>query len=182
MTLIREVHGDLLEATENIIVHSVNCQGVMGSGIAKQVKDKWYEVYKDYKRLCDTWLDTGLLGHAQLVRVDDDKFVANVFGQKQYGYNGERFTNYEALYEGLENVAKYARRFNLSVALPYKLGCDRGGADWDIVYAMIESVFKNHTQPITIYNINGQWQHSFVTNSIDPMPLSQIISKELILN
>ena len=32
---------------------------------------------------------------------------------------------------------------NCSVAMPYKIGCVRGGANWDEVYSMIEKAFKN---------------------------------------
>lgn len=36
--MIKIIQGDLLEAKENIIAHQVNCKGVMGSGVAKQIK------------------------------------------------------------------------------------------------------------------------------------------------
>ncbi len=162
MVLIKEVNGDLLEATENLILHQVNCQGKMGSGIADQVKKKWYNVYKEYKNLTDQLIVIDqLIGHAQVVSIGNRQAVVNLFGQKNYGYDGERYTDYEGLFRALEKTAQTARKYNLSVALPYKLGCDRGGASWSIVYAMIEEVFKNHTQPIVIYKLGGQWEHSF---------------------
>lgn len=158
MTNIKFVNGDLLEATENLILHQVNAQGMMGSGIALQVKKKWNKVYQSYKALCDTNLDSNLMGVAQTVGIGERKAVVNLFGQKNYGYNGQRHTDYEALYRALESVSDMARKYNLSVAIPSKLGSDRGGADWNIVYSMIESVFKNHTQPIVIYYLDGQEQ------------------------
>ena len=42
--------GNLLDAPVDYICHQVNCQGRMGSGIAKQIKKRWprvYEVYQD---------------------------------------------------------------------------------------------------------------------------------------
>ena len=38
-----------------------------------------------------------------------------------------------------------------SVAFPYKMSSDRGGADWNIILAMIESVFKNTDITIEIW-------------------------------
>jgi hypothetical protein len=38
-----------------------------------------------------------------------------------------------------------------SVAFPYKMSSDRGGADWNVVLAMIESVFKNTDITIEIW-------------------------------
>ena len=161
MTLIREVNGDLLEATENLILHQVNAQSKMGSGIALQVKNKWYNVYQSYKQLCDSNTPHELMGKAQVVGIGNKQAVVNLFGQKYFGYDCGRYTDYEALYKALESASETAREYDLSVAIPYKLGCDRGGADWHIVYAMIESVFKNHAQPITIYKLGGEWEHSF---------------------
>lgn len=130
MTLIKTVNGDLLEAKENLIVHQVNCQGKMGSGIADQVKKKWYNVYQEYKAVCDANLDTALMGYAQVVGIGNKQAVVNLYGQKFYGYEGKRYTDYEAIYKALEHTAYIARNHNLSVAIPYKMGCDRGGASW----------------------------------------------------
>lgn len=32
--------------------------------------------------------------------------------------------------------------FGNKIAMPYKIGCCRGGADWDKVYKMIEEIFQ----------------------------------------
>ena len=40
--------GDLLEATEDIIAHQVNCQGVAG-GLACEIFNKWPEAKLDYE-------------------------------------------------------------------------------------------------------------------------------------
>ena len=34
-------HGDILSVANGIIVHQVNAQGVMGSGLAKQIREKY---------------------------------------------------------------------------------------------------------------------------------------------
>lgn len=163
MTLIKIVNGDLLDAEENLIIHQVNCMGKMNSGVAKAIREKWSKVYDRYSLMCENYVSLELLGQVQsvLVNKDNRQYVINMFSQHEYGYSGERYTNYEALYRCLEQVANVARSHNFSVALPYNMGCDRGGANWNIVYTMIEEVFKNHTQPIVIYNLNGQFQHSF---------------------
>ena len=45
--MIHYVKGNLLDSDCDYICHQVNCQGVMGSGIAKQIRERWPEVYKD---------------------------------------------------------------------------------------------------------------------------------------
>ena len=42
------IKGDLLEADLDYYCHQVNCQGKMGSGIAKSIKEKWPIVYDKY--------------------------------------------------------------------------------------------------------------------------------------
>ena len=42
--------GDLLTTDADIIVHGCNCQGVMGSGVAKQIKEKFPNAYTIYKQ------------------------------------------------------------------------------------------------------------------------------------
>lgn len=42
------LNGDLFKTPFEIIAHQVNCQGVMGSGVAKQVKEKFPYVYSTY--------------------------------------------------------------------------------------------------------------------------------------
>ena len=48
--MIYEVKKDLL-TSEGIIAHQVNCKGVMGAGVAKQIKEKLLpaDEFKKYK-------------------------------------------------------------------------------------------------------------------------------------
>lgn len=46
---IKIIDGDLFTTNAQIICHQVNCQGKMGSGVAKQVREKYPHVYEEYK-------------------------------------------------------------------------------------------------------------------------------------
>jgi O-acetyl-ADP-ribose deacetylase (regulator of RNase III) len=155
--LINIIIGDLLEASEDIIVHQVNCQGKMGSGVAKQIRNKFPSAYEDYMNTFKGKKSRPeLLGNVRLSMIKDDKqckYIAHLFGQDYYGYDGKRYTNYESLFRGLEYVHHTAKKNNKTVAIPYKIGSDRGGADWDIVLKMIEKVFDDYS--ITIYKLEG---------------------------
>lgn len=182
MALIKIVNGDLLDAEENLILHQVNCKGKMHSGVAKAIRGKWGRVFDRYSELCNTYSSSSLLGIVQSVLVDESKpqYVVNMFSQENYGYDGQRYTSYDKLYDCLEQVAKVARKQNYSVAIPYGLGSDRGGANWNVVYTMIEEVFKSHTQPVTIYRIDDQFQHAFVVNTTPNHPTNH--TRELVFN
>lgn len=146
--------GDLLDAQTDVIAHQVNCQGVMGSGVAKQIREKWANVYTVYRAEYDlfTDLNKSLLGNCQLVQVNDNQYVANLFGQNKYGYDSKRYTSYDGIYDALTNLAFQMENNNInSIAFPYRMSSDRGGADWNVILAMIESVFKDTDITIEIW-------------------------------
>ncbi|UUZ81494.1 macro domain-containing protein [Paenibacillus sp. P26] len=147
---VHMIHGDLMQATESIIGHQVNCQSVMGSGVAKQIRSRFPVVYTEYLRFCRDH-PNNLLGRCQLVRIDPgtEKYVANLFGQLYYGFDGKKYTNDDALRNALSELYAFAKSNQYSVALPYKIGCDRGGGDWDMVSKMIDGIFTD--VDVTLY-------------------------------
>jgi O-acetyl-ADP-ribose deacetylase (regulator of RNase III) len=76
-----------------------------------------------------------------------------VFGQLNYGRDGQRYTSYPALKSGLEEVYTFAKEHGLSVALPYNIGCGLGGGDWSVVSEMIYEIFGGSTVPCEIWRI-----------------------------
>lgn len=149
--MIHIIEGNLFSTNADVICHQVNCQGVMGSGVAKQVKEKYPEVYKEYKDVC-TCLGKNALGRSVVVKINNtcDKYIANLFCQNNYGSDGKRYTNYEAVYRAFESINNQFKD-NVTFAFPYRFGCDRGGANWDIILKMMEVVFKD--REIFIYKL-----------------------------
>jgi len=136
---IKEIKGDLLAADVKIRCHQVNCKGVMGAGIAKQVKEQYPEAFKQYKELCDQF-GSSLLGHTQFVVCHDGTIIANMFAQDDYRGAGPK-TNMEALDECLSQVATFAWRVGASVGFPKLLGCGLAGGNWDEVCKLIANYF-----------------------------------------
>lgn len=140
--MIRVVDGDLLEANSPYICHQVNCQGVMGSGVARAIRSKYPEVYYAYKDFSLQHKEN-LLGKVQYAITDTGKVVCNLFAQENFGADGKCYTDYDALRACLE-----ALRDNIDpkdeIAFPYLMGCYRGGGDWNIVYSMMEEIFVDH--------------------------------------
>lgn len=151
--MIKHIKCDIFESGADVILHQVNCQGVMGSGIAKQVREKFPNVYESYKSMCDNTSNrANLLGLAQCVPTTSDKFIVNLFAQENFGYDGTCYTDYDALKKCLIAVKKYILFEDKTIAIPYLMGCHRGGGDWNVVYKLIEKVFKNHDVLICEYN------------------------------
>lgn len=139
--MVHYKEGDLLKSECKVLCHQVNCKGVMGSGLALQVANKYPNVYSEYKQLCNS-RDTELMGRVQFVECKDNHDIANLFAQYSYGY-GKRYTDYEALENCISEVFNYAYEKGYSVAFPKLMGCDRGGGDWKIVLSIILKYFEN---------------------------------------
>lgn len=137
---IYKVNGDITNSNATLILHQVNCQHTMGSGVAKAIKTKWPKVYHDYMSL-----DEQKLGTIQVVKVETNKYVVNMFAQDKYGYDGQRYTSYDALDNCLRQVAEFCHNEMIDyIAIPYNMSCDRGGASWNVVLSLIENAFKDN--------------------------------------
>lgn len=135
--MVKIIDGDLFSSGAKFIVHQVNCQGVMGSGVAAQVKKKYPIVFEEYKKICSS----SMLGNIQIIKVAG-KHIVNAFAQDKYGYDGKMYTSMKALRSCFEKIRNCTKE-NDVIAMPYKIACCRGGADWKQVYQMICDVFKD---------------------------------------
>lgn len=136
------IRGDILQSDADIIVQQVNCQGVMGAGLAKQIASQYPGVLSPYKKMCNMRDTQNLLGKVLICPTRAGVRIANIFGQDRYGRDG-CYTDYAALENGLVAVVRYASRKNLSVAIPHGIGCGLAGGDWTIVSEIINRVFEN---------------------------------------
>lgn len=135
--------GDIFEGIAEIIGHQVNCQNVMGSGIALQVRRKYTKAYDEYMKFSVSRSEN-LLGNCQIVDCGD-KIIANLFGQFNYGTDKNIvYTKSEALKKALITLKNYAKDNKKIVALPYNIGCDRGNGDWSEILKIIEDIFKDY--------------------------------------
>lgn len=153
------VEGDILNAKVDAIIHQVNCQGVMGAGLAKQIKDRFPLVYEYYREWCkDPHYNppmlprSPLLGSVQVIYPDDKSNLAivNLFAQDKFG-RSKCYTDYDALRECLKRVNEMFR--GLVVAVPYGMSCGLAGGDWSIVSTMIEKELRSCK--VIVYRLKG---------------------------
>lgn len=148
--MVKIISGNLLDSKEDYICHQVNCRGVMGSGVAKAIRDKWPEVYDAYLQYVSMCVGTPL-GSVYFAPIENgNQEVANMFAQFTYGYDGLRYTSYDAFCNCLSILARDIPK-SKTIAFPYKIGSDRGGANWNIIYAMICEILGDWD--VTIYKL-----------------------------
>ena len=44
--------------------------------------------------------------------------------------------------------------FGAKIAMPYKIGCDRGGANWDEVYSMMQKILDKFDTHVELWKLN----------------------------
>ena len=142
------IDGNIFNCKENIIVHQTNCQGVMGHGIAAQVKERYPEVFRGYYHYCKTQIPEEILGTSLICEANDGKYIANLFGQLSFGVGLQ--TDYDRFRHALQEIHDFAKERDLSVAIPYKIGCGLAQGDWNTVYNIIVDVFSDY-ENVNIY-------------------------------
>ena len=141
--------------------------GKMNSGVAKAIREKWPTVFTKYMELYNQNTKNGyntLLGDIQIIDLNDYKpdtwpkspVIINMFGQFDYGYDGKRYTSYDAFWSCLGHIREIAPKGS-KIAFPYKIGCDRGGANWDVIYTMINSVLSYDYNIEICYLEEDEW-------------------------
>jgi len=160
---LREFSGDLFKSDCDVICHQVNCKGVMGIGLSKAIRKRYPLVFEQYSNFVNK--NKGIpenssefLGLCQIVKIGDGKYVANLFGQDDYGREKKQYTNYNALLCSLFALRRLILfgGYNIkSVAFPYNLGCGFAGGDWNMIRDMIISVFSTLNVRIDIISLPG---------------------------
>jgi O-acetyl-ADP-ribose deacetylase (regulator of RNase III) len=148
----------LLDGEVTMLIHQTNCQGVMGSGIARQIKEKIPNAYKEYKdsERRNGGLYLGGVTIGMVATPKGDGYVFNVNGQDEYQDRLKCNTNYAYLAKGLIGVIDYATVDDI-IAMP-KIGAGLGGGDWKIIEALIESAFEGRT--VYVYTLEEPKKYS----------------------
>ena len=131
--MIKYVKGDIFNSTANLLVNPVNSVGIMGAGLARQFKNRYPVMFKDYKEDCKKGLYVG----------GSCKIYGEVacLATKQHWKDPSQL---RYITDGLRRLwlQMYGKKIT-SVAIP-RLGCGLGGLDWDDVKQLIEFRFRNY--------------------------------------
>ena len=133
--MIKYRQGNLLDVTEGVIIHGCNAQGVMGSGVALAIKNKWpkaYDAYKGFEK------NRGLrLASISMCRVANLLYIANLVTQENYGRDPKvRYVSYGAIHLGFEKLND-----SYPEDTPFhfpKIGAGLGNGKWEDISTLIE--------------------------------------------
>lgn len=135
---MKVISGNILDIKHGIIAHQVNMKGVMGAGLALQIKKTYPDAYYFYKfQFFEKTLE---LGMAQVVEINNHLSVANLVAQVSYGRDGKCYTDYDALAKCLKKLSLHKKMClpHSSIYLPHGMGAGLAGGDWQIILKLIE--------------------------------------------
>jgi O-acetyl-ADP-ribose deacetylase (regulator of RNase III) len=132
---IEYVKGDLLASRESVIAHGCNAQGVMGSGIAKSIRDMYPTAYSDYRAVYEAQGNKLHLGQIVTTRTLE-RTILNIISQEYYGRNPNVvYVSYDAIKKAILRINEmgYVR-----VAFP-KIGAGLANGNWETISEIIET-------------------------------------------
>lgn len=152
--------GNLLDVASGILVHGCNCQGVWGSGVARQMKEKYPDAFKKYIHDLRDWEDKKFaLGTISIYEVHRDLAIFSAFTQELYGRDKTaRYVSYDGLDSCFYYIIHYARLKNLKIYLPDLIGAGLGGGNREVILAIIEAQCQKmefDSDNIIILKFNG---------------------------
>lgn len=135
-----------------IIVHICNDIGGWGKGFVMAISKRWKKPENQYRE----WFkskDGFELGKVQFVQVEEDLWVANLIGQHKINKdeNGNAPIRYDAIEDGLKEVASFAIENNASVHMP-RIGCGLAGGKWEMIEPIILKTLSNNDVEVVVYD------------------------------
>ena len=129
-------HGDMLAADVDAMVNAANTVGVMGKGLALQVKRAFPDVFAAYARACKA--GEVEVGRMHVVRRATPPRVVINFPTKQHWRQPSQLA---FVRDGLRDLIAHVRALSIaSIAVP-PLGCGLGGLAWRDVEPLIVDAF-----------------------------------------
>lgn len=152
--------GDLLEWAADgefdAIIHGCNCQNTMGSGIARQIREKYPAAYEADTAFAQDRAPARRLGRFSKADVGDF-VIYNAYTQLNYGREpSARYVSYEAIARSLSGIAadlspfwSYGDRQSIRIGYPL-IGAGLGGGNWSIISAIIDDQLRDFTHTLIL--------------------------------
>ena len=156
--MVNYFDGDLLESGCYIIVHQTNTLGLLGAGIASQIKKRYPKYAQEYVEFCNEYKDNQdqLIGKIQSsFNQLGDPIIVSFFSQRGLGWNVQ--TDYQAFRDCCKKLKEEVMscpvvpKSRFRIGFPYKIGCGLARGNWDIIKQIIEEEFTDDIWNVEIW-------------------------------
>lgn len=150
--MITYIQSSIFTSPAEVLVNTVNTQGVMGKGIALKFKKLFPEMFVEYQKHCEEGrLKPGVLMYYRT----PGKSVLNFPTKTSW----RRPSKIEYIQEGLEAfVSAFSQLGIQSIAFP-QLGCGNGDLDWE---STVKPVMERYLNPLPIRVFVHIHQHEYL--------------------
>ena len=176
--MIRYTQGNLLNASTEALVNTVNEVGVMGKGIALMFRDTFPGNTEAYEKAVEAGeVRVGRMFVTESRSLVGPRWIIN-FPTKKHWRNPSKL---EWVQEGLKDLVLILRRHNIrSVAVP-PLGCGNGGLDWTMVKREIEAALADLTDvEVLVYQPTGAYQNAPKRVGLESLTPARALVAELV--
>lgn len=151
--------GNLFTTTKTAIGHGVNCEGVMGHGIAVEVRRLFPETYAAYNKIClQGKLKPGMVYPYR----ENGKVILNIASQDKKGRNA----SLDWLAIGMWKTLGYCEDRNFDgLAIP-RIGAGIGGLKWPDVDSLLHEIYDESPLELEIWTLPEQAEKDAKKNGI----------------
>lgn len=175
--MLHYTQGNLLDASVEALVNTVNEVGVMGKGIALMIRERFPEpsrAYVEASRAGDVRVGR------MLVTPTGELFPRWIvhFPTKRHWRNPSKL---EWVRGGLDDLVPVVRELGIrSIALP-PLGCGNGGLDWEQVRPLIEEAFAALPDvEVIVYEPTAAYQNAPKKTGVEKLTPARVLVAELV--
>lgn len=158
MEYLTHINGDLLEATEDYIVHQCNCVTNHSKHLAKSVFDAfpYANTYKTRSKDIKTHHTPGtidIMGDG-----NNKRFIINAYAQ--YYPSTSKYSNdtsknrLQWFKECLQKIGQIKNIRKKTIAFPLNIGCGSAGGNWNEYYEIIKDFANKEQIHITLYKLD----------------------------
>ena len=155
------IKKDLIKAFKeneiNVIIQQCNVFCTQGSGLAKNIRQEYPEVYNvDAATIKGDRSKLGTFTHAVINRenISPVGYIINLYGQYAYGKGLQ--TDYDAQRKGFKNIVEFLNNCGsvdtIKIGLPL-IGCGLAGGDWNVVQQIIKEELVDKGFNVSVYTL-----------------------------
>jgi O-acetyl-ADP-ribose deacetylase (regulator of RNase III)/uncharacterized protein YwgA len=160
--------GNMFESKAQTLVNTVNCEGVMGKGVALEFKKRFPDMYSDYVARCEH--GEVKLGQPYVYKSLSHPWILNFPTKDRW----RMVTKLDDIVRGLEYLLVHYERWGIeSLAVP-PLGCGQGQLEWRVVGRTLYHYLTRMRIPVELYAPYGtptlELQDEFLRDPQMPPP------------
>lgn len=143
------LEGDLFSSKCQTWVNTVNTVGIMGKGVALEFRNRFPDMYKDYRERCER--GEVVLGKPYLYKRLIPPWILN-FPTKRHWRS---MSNLADIVAGMEYLRRHYEEWGItSMAVP-PLGCGQGQLEWGLVGPTMYKHLNELDIPVELYAPHG---------------------------